>query len=105
MSDDDIADITREFIAGLDDRVIAIREAAHALELEYTEDMAKRLGSLTHRLRGTAGSFGVGELGELARDIDKALVAPTDWNRVQAAISALAVAVRRIVASRGAGST
>ena len=96
--DEEMEEIRREFVAGLADRVIAIREAAHAYETDPSEGNAKRLGTLTHRLRGTAGSFGVGELGELARAIDKALVAPIDWNQVWAAVSALAVAVNRITA-------
>lgn len=94
--DAEIAEIRREFIAGLHDRVIAIREAASALELEWDDVVAKRLANLTHRLRGTAGSFGVGELGELARAIDTAMARPIDWSAVNAAVSNLASAVRRV---------
>lgn len=96
--DDEIRAIRREFVEGLQDRVIAIREAAFVLEHDPSPEAEARLKTLTHRLRGTAGSFGVGELGELARNIDKALVAPIDWNQVQAAISVLALAAKRVTA-------
>ncbi len=68
---DPYAEVRAEFAAGLDRRVAAMRGALQQLEAGYQPEPAERLHRLAHSLSGTAISFEVEGLAEVARLLEE----------------------------------
>ncbi len=78
----------REFRASLIVRIADMRREM-ALARDGDAEARERLQTLAHRLRGSAGSFGLPELGEIARIIENECRIGPNWNTVLAAIEAI----------------
>ena len=68
---DPYAEVRAEFAAGLDGRVAAMRRALEQLEGGYQPEPAERLHRLAHSLTGTAISFDVERLAQIARSLEE----------------------------------
>ena len=86
--DEELAQIMREFRASLLVRISDMRAAMAAAQTGDPE-ARERLQTLAHRLRGSAGSFGLAEIGEIARIIENECKIGPNWNAVLAAIEAI----------------
>jgi HPt (histidine-containing phosphotransfer) domain-containing protein len=87
--DEELAQIMREFHASLRVRVVDMRKEAALARETGAREHREMLQTLAHRLRGTAGSFGLPELGEIARIIENECKIGPNWNAVAAAIDAI----------------
>jgi HPt (histidine-containing phosphotransfer) domain-containing protein len=95
--DEELAQIMREFRASLLVRIADMRSEM-ALAQKGDAEARDRLQTLAHRLRGSAGSFGLAEIGEVARIIENECKIGPNWNAVLAAIEAIEAIVA--IASR-----
>ena len=89
--DEELAQIMREFRVSLLQRIADMRAAMTLARAGGPDAGTHRetLQTLAHRLRGTAGSFGLPELGEIARVIENECKIGPNWNAVLAAIDAI----------------
>jgi chemotaxis protein histidine kinase CheA len=67
---DGIAALTQAFSASLPQRVAEIDDCWQQLQRDWDPVVMTQLGKLCHGLAGTAGSFGHGDVGECARQIE-----------------------------------
>lgn len=73
MTDDDpFHELAQEYLLALPERAAEIRDAARRGQHGDAQALAEAR-NLAHRLRGTAGSFGMPEVGRLAGAIEDAL--------------------------------
>jgi len=70
--DDELREVAREFIGGGEERVAQLRRALEEVERLPTEPRPlSELRRHFHRLAGAAGTFGLGEVSELARAAER----------------------------------
>lgn len=95
--DEELASIVRDFRASLSERVAGMRSEAALAQQGGPQEAEHReaLRTYAHRLRGTAGSFGLPQLGEVARVIENECKAVPNWDAVYAAIDAIEAAIPR----------
>ena len=62
--DPDLHDIIEEFVDGLSDRIVQLKQAFD--ELDWSQ-----LKTLAHRLKGAGGSYGYPDISELAAQMEK----------------------------------
>jgi len=92
--DPDFAEIIAEFVAGLDDKVRAMRGAlAHGM----MDDLRK----LAHQLKGAGGSYGYGGLTHAARLVEEA-AKTNDWEASTLALAGLSELCGKIVLGQAA---
>jgi len=85
----EIAELRRAYRADLPGKMEAIAKAISARDVEGSR-------TLSHRLRGTAGSYGLTEVSRAAGAIEDALSSATiDWPRVEGALAELTAAASR----------
>jgi diguanylate cyclase (GGDEF)-like protein len=95
---DELAELRHEYRRALPEKVEALTRAVAASRLDGSRRPEAR--ALAHRLRGTAGSFGAGDIGEMAGRIEDLLVRIGEaaseelWRRVDREILLLTQAVR-----------
>lgn len=90
------AALKREYSAEVPAKVDEIAAAIEEAERSGAPDALARATSLAHRLAGTAGSYGLPDVGDRAGAVEDALrdVGAGGWQRVRAALERL-VAISR----------
>jgi PAS domain S-box-containing protein len=63
---DELQELKREFVAGLEKRITLISENCHSENYQYVKDEC-------HKLKGIAGAYGYSEITNIAGDIEKAI--------------------------------
>lgn len=103
-----LAELRREFTAGLPARLAQLREALDELERGASADAATKLRLAAHSLLGTAATFGAAELTPHAEHLESfgkhcqtAAPAPPSVADAWLALDALARAMTRLAESAG----
>ncbi len=97
--DPDMADVVREFVTALADRVLVI-------ERTYAARDWPALSAVCHQLKGAAGGYGYPSISQAARDAEQASRADGDRASIEQAVSKLTACCRAAVrgGQRGIGS-
>lgn len=76
---DALASLREQFVGQLDSRVAAIREAFGRLDpAAWQRDEAEVLHRIVHSLTGSAGTFGMQSVSDMARELEAALAVVLD---------------------------
>lgn len=82
-SEPDMIELIEMFVQELPNRVNALRDSIEAQDLQT-------LGRLTHQLKGAAGGYGFPTITTAAADLEKAIKATQDLEKINAELEALA---------------
>src|SRR5439155_22160368 len=89
MSKPGTAKLVERFLAGLGQRVAAIRDALSASEMN-------QLKVLAHQLKGAAGGYGFAAISQASAKLESAIVTGADSTTISAAVSALAATCAQV---------
>lgn len=77
--------LQREYLSKLPEKMRRIQELFDALRADPSRmDLLEQLGTLVHKIRGNAGSYGLNELSHMAATLDNELQALLDRGKVTA---------------------